>query len=134
MDERPVAYGYLRVPDHIPDDRARDLDLALRDVADESGFRLAGTLVEPVDGAFTVLEELISELRRTTTRLVVVPSLDHLGTHPALRMAVLDRLRRTTGATVIVADIPPIGRWALLPTAESTDAHLRRWLRSCVRS
>lgn len=95
---RPLGYGYVRVPPDLPDEDVRCLELGVRALADVYGLRLVGIYSEFQPGYYGVFAELITELRRSGARHVVVPSLDHLSRNPYLQALLVMRLAREADA------------------------------------
>jgi hypothetical protein len=88
---KPLMYGYLRVTD-LADDDVQQLECGLRKLAEAEGFCLAEVHYEQQPGCYGTCYRLIAELKQAPVCHLVVPSLDHLSTHPLLREQLLLRL------------------------------------------
>lgn len=89
---KPLIYGYIRVTADLADDEVQQLECGLAKLAEAEGLHLTEIRSEYQPGYYGTLHELARELKRTTERHVVVPSLDHLSTHPLLREQLVRRL------------------------------------------
>jgi len=87
----PLMYGYLRVTD-LADDDVQQLECGLRKLADAEGCCLAEIRYEYQAGCYSTFYGLLSELKQASVRQLVVPSLDHLSSHPLLREQLVMRL------------------------------------------
>ncbi|MEV4049593.1 hypothetical protein AB0J55_00235 [Amycolatopsis sp. NPDC049688] len=96
----PLAYGYMRVPDGLPDRKVYSLEQAVIRYAHDLGLHFVRFFFEFHCGARDGFEDLITELRRTDARHVVVPSLRHLALNTLLQDAMRERLALDTGAQV----------------------------------
>jgi hypothetical protein len=86
-----LAYGYLRVTD-LAGDKIWQLEWSLRKLAKAKGFCLLDIVSDSRPGDYGRFYRLIGELKRTQIRHVLVPSLDHLSSHPLLCEQLLLRL------------------------------------------
>lgn len=100
---KPVAYGYLRVADDHEDGQIRQLEGGLYKLAKREGFRLASILYEYEPGCHGAFIELVEDLKRGQAHHVVIPSRDHLSTHPLLQVNRIMHLV-TLGARVWIAE------------------------------
>nr|MDT0661279.1 recombinase family protein [Micromonospora sp. DSM 115978] len=93
---KPVIHGYLRISPGVRDGSVREMELALRTWAEREGFCFSAIFHDddttPTRPALNELTEVAS---RSDARHVVMPSLTHLSTHPALQQQLLEGLRRT---------------------------------------
>ncbi|OXM59874.1 hypothetical protein [Amycolatopsis vastitatis] len=105
--DAPPAYGYLRVPDDVPDHQVLRLERALIAFAESEGLSFAGFFFEFEWGLRKGFNDLIAELVRTGAHHVVVPSLRHLALSTRLQDARQDRLAREAGA-VVLARLPSV--------------------------
>ncbi len=87
---KPLIYGYLRATDDLPD--LQQLERGLEKLAEAEGFRLTKTWHEHQPGYYGTFYQLTAELKRAQACRLVVPSLDHLSTHPLLCDQMLMRL------------------------------------------
>lgn len=110
-DVKSLSYGYVRVPPDLADDDVRRIELGMRALADSHGLRLVGFFSEFQPGYYGVFGELITELRRSGARHVVVPSLDHLSRNPYLQTLLVMRLAREADAQL----------WVVEPAGEQTQ-------------
>lgn len=78
-------YGYMRVYDGLPEDQVRADEQRLREWAEGEGYDLVAVYQETDEGSVTELTELVGELNRTGTRVIVVPSVEHFGRSPLLQ-------------------------------------------------
>src|SRR5215475_467631 len=101
---KPLAYGYLRVPDDMPDELACELQQAIRRQAEDEGFCLASTYYEDVSCTMRAWDQLVEELKRTEAHTVIVPTEDHLSPNKILRDSMVAMLGLVAGAWVLVAD------------------------------
>jgi hypothetical protein len=92
MGLRPLAYGYMRVPCDIPDDKVCRMEYELRRFAEGKGFCLAAIFSEFVCGVHDAFNELVQELRRVDAHCVVVPTFRHLARNVMLQNCLLNRL------------------------------------------
>lgn len=88
----PLAYGYLRVTQDLADDEIRQQEQGLEKLAEAEGFCLTEICYEYQPGYYGTFYHLLGEMKWAAVRdgqarrcHVVVPSLDHLSTHPLLR-------------------------------------------------
>lgn len=96
----PLAYGYMRVPAGLPDRKVRGLKQAVIQYAHSLDLRFVSFFFEFHCGARDGFDELVTELVRTQTRHVVVPSLRHLALNTLLQDAMRERLVLDAGAQV----------------------------------
>ena len=96
-----MAYGYMRVPAHVPDHKVRGLEQAVVRFAENSGLHFVSFFHEFTCGAREALNELVTELVRVGAHHVVVPSLRHLALNTLLQDAMCERLFLDTGASVL---------------------------------
>ncbi len=89
---KPLIYGYVRVTEDLADDELHQLECGLEKLAEAERYCLTETCYEYQPGYYDTFYRLIAELKRTQVRHVVVPSLDHLSTHPLLRDQMIMRL------------------------------------------
>ncbi|RSM62972.1 hypothetical protein DMH03_13070 [Amycolatopsis sp. WAC 01376] len=99
---RPLAYGYMRVPCDVPDDKVRRLEEALRTFAALKGFYLVTFFFEFSCGSHEAFQELIIELKRADAHHVVIPSLRHLARSILLQNTMLGELEFEAAAEVLV--------------------------------
>ncbi|GAA1848377.1 recombinase family protein [Myceligenerans crystallogenes] len=97
----PLVYGYVRVEENAPPGAVRRLEDELRALVESRGMCFGATFYDVVPGQRGGLRELTEELRRSESRLVVVPTLDHLSRHPGVRAELLNQLRDEARATVV---------------------------------
>jgi|GEM_PF-1749419 len=97
----PRAYGYMRVPCDVPDDRVQALEQAVRRFAHSQGLHFATFFFEFHCGSREAFDDLIAELIRTEARHVVVPSLRHLAHNRLLQEQMLEHLSFTARAQVL---------------------------------
>ncbi|MFC4033071.1 hypothetical protein ACFO3J_16480 [Streptomyces polygonati] len=73
----------MRAYDVTPDVEVMREELHLFRWAQARGYDLVAVYQEVEEGSIDVLTELVEELRRTGSRAVLVPSIEHFGTsHP----------------------------------------------------
>ncbi|WP_245805020.1 hypothetical protein [Amycolatopsis australiensis] len=95
-----LAYGYMRVPAHVPDHKVRGLERAVVRYARSLGLDFVSFFFEFHCGAREGFDELVTELVRTGARHVVVPSLRHLALNVRLQDLMQERLEQDAGAQV----------------------------------
>lgn len=88
---KPLAYGYLRLSPEIDDGTVRVIELKLKQYAEALGFEFATYFYEDRSGCFSAWNELLTEVQRADVHHVIVPSLNHLTSHPILRLSLLQR-------------------------------------------
>lgn len=98
----PLAYGYMRVPCDVPDDKVRRLEQALRAFAALQGLYLVTFFFEFDCGSQEAFGELLTELRRAEAHYVVIPSLRHFAHSVLLQNQMLTRLEHEAAAEVLV--------------------------------
>lgn len=97
----PLAYGYMRVPGDVPDDKVRRLEAALREFATASGFYLVTFFFEFSCGSHDAFHELITELQRADAHTVVIPTMNHLARSTLLQNSMLAQLEFEAAADVL---------------------------------
>lgn len=102
----PIGFGYVR--EHFLMSAAELARARARIVAfaRAEGYALQGIFVERVETAPAAFEALIEAVNRYEATAVVVPGLSHLKTFEA-PANLRERLERTTGARVLVAEATP---------------------------
>jgi hypothetical protein len=106
----PLAYGYMRVPAHVPDRKVRHLEQSVIRFAEDHGLTFAGFFFEFHRGSREAFDELPAELVRTGARHVVVPSLRHLALNRLLQEAMCARLGEVAGVEVLALRHPEASR------------------------
>jgi hypothetical protein len=96
----PLAYGYMRVPAHVPDHKVRGLEQAVIQYARTLGLYFVSFFFEFHCGSREGFDELASELVRADAHHVVVPSLRHLALSTLLQDAMCERLALDARAEV----------------------------------
>lgn len=74
-------YGYVRIMD-LADDEVQQLEGGLRKLAEAEGCCLGEIRYEHQPGCYGTFYRLLAELKQASVRQLVVPSLDHLASHP----------------------------------------------------
>jgi hypothetical protein len=97
----PCAYGYMRVPCDVSDDKVRELEGDVVKYAKDSGLNFVCFFFEFSCGSREAFEDLIAELIRTDVHHVVVPSMRHLAQNGLLQDLMLDRLSSSAHAEVL---------------------------------
>ncbi|MYW90017.1 hypothetical protein G3I59_05135 [Amycolatopsis rubida] len=97
----PRAYGYMRVPRDVPDDKVKRLETQLVEYSEKSGLHFVRFFFEFNCGSHEAFEELVAELVRTDAHHVVVPSLRHLAQNGLLQDQMLERLHFSARAQVL---------------------------------
>ena len=97
----PRAYGYMRVPCDVPDDKVRQLENQVVAYAEKRGLRFAGFFFEFQCGSREAFDDLVAELVRADAHHVIVPSLRHLAHNALLQDQMLDHLSFTARAQVL---------------------------------
>jgi hypothetical protein len=98
---RPLAYGYMRVPCDIPDDKVRRMEYEMRRFAAGKGLCLTAIFSEFVCGAHDAFNDLLVELQRTDAHYVIVPTFRHLARNVMLQNCLLTRLEFKAHAAVL---------------------------------
>jgi len=101
---KPLAYGYMRVPDDTPDELACELQQAIKRQAEDEGYCLVSIYYEDVPCTMHAWSQLVEELERTEAHTVIVPTEDHLSTNKIMRDSMITMLSLHAGAWVLVAD------------------------------
>jgi DNA invertase Pin-like site-specific DNA recombinase len=96
----PPAYGYMRVPCDIPDDKVHHMEQQLRHFASREGWFFATIFSEFTCGAYDAFNELVQELQRADAHHVVVPTFRHLARNLMLQNILLTRLEFDAQAEV----------------------------------
>lgn len=99
-----MAYGYLRVLSDEDERAAYPLERDMQRYAVRHSLQLTAIYHEFDCGTLDAFNELVESLRLTGARLVLVPSLAHLGECGPLRAALLDRLEFGVEARVFALD------------------------------
>jgi hypothetical protein len=97
----PRAYGYMRVPGDVPDDKVRQLEKQVVEYAESHGLCFAGFFFEFNCGSREAFDELVAELVRVDAHHVIVPSLRHLAHNRLLQDQMLGHLNFTARAQVL---------------------------------
>ena len=86
---KPLAYGYLRVPDDMPNELARELQQAIKKQAESEGFCLVSAYRENAPCAMRAWGQLVEELKRAQAHTVIVSTGHHLSTNRIMRESML---------------------------------------------
>lgn len=97
----PLAFGYMRVPDDMTDEEAKQKQDGMTAYAEASGYQLAMVFHEYVLGGQTAFTDLVETVRRTEARHVIVPSYRELALTRPLQDAMTLQLTCTTQAEII---------------------------------
>ncbi|MFI5616878.1 recombinase family protein [Streptomyces sp. NPDC051567] len=100
----PLIFGYMRVPDDMSDEEAKQKQDGLNAYAESNGFHLAAVFHEYVPGAQSAFAELVEVVKRAEAKHVVVPSYRELALNKSLQDAMLAHLSDATGAEVVSLD------------------------------
>ncbi|MFE2374997.1 recombinase family protein [Streptomyces sp. NPDC059398] len=100
----PLIFGYMRVPDDMSDQEAKQTQDDLHTYAEANGFQLATVFHEYASGAQSAFTELIEAVERAEAKHVVVPSYRELALNRSLQDAMLTHLSHATGADVVSLD------------------------------
>ncbi|EGX58638.1 hypothetical protein SZN_16760 [Streptomyces zinciresistens K42] len=100
----PLIFGYLRVPDDMSDEEAKNKQDDLNSYAETNGYRLVAVFHEYGTGAQTAFAELIQAVERAEAKHVVVPTYRELALNRSLQEAMLTYLSYVTGAELISLD------------------------------
>ncbi|MEV6826157.1 hypothetical protein [Amycolatopsis sp. NPDC051102] len=96
----PHAYGYMRVPCDVADEKVLRLENQLVAYTESQGLHFAGFFFEFNCGSREAFDELVDELVRTDSHHVVVPSLRHLAQNSLLQDMLLSHLNVRADAQV----------------------------------
>jgi DNA invertase Pin-like site-specific DNA recombinase len=99
---QPLAYGYMRVPGDVPDEKVHRLERQLREFAVGHGLYFVSFFFEFSCGSREAFEELTLELQRADAHYVVVPSMRHLARSVLLQNIMLAELEHDARAEVLV--------------------------------
>lgn len=97
----PRAYGYMRVPCDVPDDKVRQLENQVVEYAENCGLRFVSFFFEFHCGSREAFDDLVAELVRADAHHVIVPSLRHLAHNRLLQDQMLNHLSFTARARVL---------------------------------
>lgn len=100
----PLIFGYMRVPDGMSDEEAKQKQDDLNTYAENNGFLLATVFHEYVSGGQSAFTELVEAVRRAGAKHVVVLSYRELALNRSLQDAMLTHLSCVTGAEVVSLD------------------------------
>ncbi|MGW6597985.1 recombinase family protein [Streptomyces sp. NPDC055036] len=103
-EQRPLAYGYMRVLSDADDHEAYAIEEDIKRFADAHGLRLTAIYHEFVPGSLDAFNELVEVLRSTGAVHVILPSPHALCENDVFRNALLDRLEFGFSAEVHVLD------------------------------
>ncbi|MFK0250869.1 recombinase family protein [Amycolatopsis azurea] len=98
---RPLAYGYMRVPREVSDDKVRRLEQAVIRFAEGRGLYFVSFFFEFHCGSREAFDELVTELVRAQSHHVMVPTMRHLARNGLLQDVMRDRLFDEAGADVL---------------------------------
>ncbi|KOX37223.1 MULTISPECIES: recombinase family protein [unclassified Streptomyces] len=101
---KPLIFGYVRVPDDMSDDEAKQKQDDLNAYAEANGFQLATVFHEYVSGVRSAFTELVEAVERAGAKHVVVPSYRAPALSRSLQDAMLVHLSCATGAEVVSLD------------------------------
>jgi hypothetical protein len=97
----PLAYGYMRVPCDVPDEKVRQLEKEVISYAEAQGFHLDRFFFEFACGSREAFDELTDELVRSDVHHVVVPSFRHLAHNELLQDLMMEQLSLSASADVL---------------------------------
>lgn len=112
MGEPPCCFGYLRLSDGLSDQEVGQMERIVRRLARLAGMHLISIFTDGQPGCYSALNDLMEEVRRTPIHHVIVPSLDHVSSHPLIQALLLDRLEGH-GAQLWVIDPAGPGQVAI---------------------
>ncbi|KUO18816.1 hypothetical protein [Streptomyces dysideae] len=95
--EKEPAYGYLRLID-VPDDEVEVLEKQLREYAHAHNLRLLD--IHHDRGRGLSVGQVVAMLQRGGIQHLVVPSLEHVSSHPIVRMVFCEAVYLDAGAEV----------------------------------
>ena len=102
MAPRPMLFGYQRVRLMTPVAEVLQARRDLAAYADATGHSLGEIFVDADENRpYAALIALVTAARRRQVRLVVVPTLDHLGHTPAAQRVIRRRLADEAGLRVV---------------------------------
>jgi hypothetical protein len=102
---RPLAFGYVSVPENAPDDQAQRWQREIATFVDREGHDLAGMFTDFGEGS-TAFEAMSRALELGGVSEVVVPRLDHLEHVPGFGPCDVRLLSRYLHATVVAVEEP----------------------------
>lgn len=92
-----VAYGYMRVPEDVPDEKVRRLENRMRAFAAARGLDLVRVFPEFDCGSRAAFCDLLRQLHCGEDRSVIIPTLRHLSCSPLLQDLMLQALLYPVG-------------------------------------
>ncbi|KDN23143.1 hypothetical protein [Amycolatopsis rifamycinica] len=96
-----LAYGYMKVPRDIEDEKVRVMEIRMRAYATDLGLTFSDFFYEFSCGSLTVFDEMIEELVVKGARYVIVPTLRHFARHRLLQEQMIARVYRLANAEVL---------------------------------
>lgn len=99
----PLIFGYMRVPDDMSDEEAKQKHDDLNAYAEINGYQLAAVFHEFVTGSQTAFTELVEAVQRAEAKHVVVPSYRELALNKSLQDAMLTHLSYATGGAEVIS-------------------------------
>ncbi|WP_239396682.1 recombinase family protein [Frankia sp. CiP3] len=100
MTIKPLAYGFMRVPCNVTDEKLTHMEQRVQAYAEELGFEYATIFQEWQSGSLAAWDELIHELQRADAHHVIVPSFNHVARNGILRTNLMIRLEDDAKAIV----------------------------------
>lgn len=99
----PLIFGYMRVPDDMSDEEAKQKQDDLSTYAGKNGFHLAAVFYEYVPGAQFAFTELVDAVRHAEAKHVIVSSYRELALNRSLQNAMLAHLFHATGGAEVIS-------------------------------
>lgn len=99
----PLIFGYMRVPDDMSDEEAKQKQDSLSSYAEKNGFHLAAVYYEYVPGAQFAFTELVAAVRHAEAKHVIVSSYRELALNRSLQDAMLTHLSYATGGAEVIS-------------------------------
>ncbi|MFI9332054.1 recombinase family protein [Kitasatospora sp. NPDC052868] len=101
---RPLIFGYMRVPDDMPDEEVKLVEDQMLAYAEAQGGALGAVFHEFVHGSLSAFEELVRAVEQSGAPHAVVPSYRDLALTRALQDVMILRIEYATGAQVAALD------------------------------
>jgi hypothetical protein len=102
VEDRPLAFGYLRLHTREVDEDLGKLEAVMRERAERDGYRFVTTFHEYPNGTMAGFWELMQTLEKTGARHVITPTFSHISTHSIMRNHMLDRLDERDAEVLIL--------------------------------
>ncbi|AEW92747.1 MULTISPECIES: recombinase family protein [Streptomycetaceae] len=96
-----VAYGYMRVFCDVTSQQVLAMEARIHRFAQVERLQLVSIYNEFVNGDQSVFNDLVTEVKRASAEVVIVPSLRHFSRNGLLQSLMLSRLEDAAGVEVL---------------------------------